>query len=142
MRRAFRKGFQGQTELHATLKGPLKDKTKIEAHFTIPVLKASYQSLQIGIASPIRADYSNSVVTLQPAEIQGTGTSLRVQGTNTDWWDSGSDAIGARLGRHATFSRSSRRMFRARGRSRWMCTLRDRLRSRWFKGKCRSKMLR
>ena len=29
---------------------------------------------------PIRADYSNSVVTLQPAEIQGTGTSLRVQG--------------------------------------------------------------
>ncbi len=73
-------GFQGQTELHATLKGPLKDKTKVEAHLSIPVLKASYQSLQIGIASPIRADYANSVVTLQPAEFQGTGTSFRVQG--------------------------------------------------------------
>ncbi len=73
-------GFQGQTELHATLKGPLKDKTKVEAHLSIPVLKASYQSLQIGIASPVRADYANSVVTLQPAEFQGTGTSLRVQG--------------------------------------------------------------
>jgi translocation and assembly module TamB len=73
-------GFQGQTELHATLKGPLRDTTKVEAHLSIPVLKASYQSLQIGIANPVRADYANSLVTLQPAEFQGTGTSLRVQG--------------------------------------------------------------
>ncbi len=75
------KGFQGHTELHATLKGPLKDKSQVEAHLSIPVLDASYQQLQIGIASPIRADYANSVVTLQPAEIRGTGTSLRLQGT-------------------------------------------------------------
>ena len=73
--------FHGQTEMHATLKGPLKDKTKLEAHLSIPVLEASYQTLKIGIASPIHADYSNSVVTLQPAEITGTGTSLHVQGT-------------------------------------------------------------
>ena len=72
--------FHGQTELHATLKGPLKDKTKLEAHLSIPVLEMSYQTLKIGIASPIHADYSNSVVTLQPAEIIGTGTSLHVQG--------------------------------------------------------------
>ena len=52
----------------------------MEAHLSIPVLNASYQSLQIGIASPIQADYSHSVVTLQPAEIRGTGTSLRLQG--------------------------------------------------------------
>ncbi len=73
-------GFKGQTQLHATLKGPLKDKSQVEAHLSIPVLNASYQSLQIGIASPIRADYSNSVVTLQPAEIRGTGTTLHMQG--------------------------------------------------------------
>ena len=73
-------GFQGKAELHATLKGPLKDKSKIEAHLSIPVLEASYQSLQIAIANPIHADYSNSVVTLQPAEIRGTGTSLKVEG--------------------------------------------------------------
>ena len=73
--------FHGQTEMHATLKGPLKDKTKLEAHLSIPVLEASYQTLKIGIASPIHADYSNSVVTLQPAEITGTGTALHVQGT-------------------------------------------------------------
>ena len=38
-------GFQGETELHANFKGPLKDKSRIEAHVTIPTLKASYQSL-------------------------------------------------------------------------------------------------
>lgn len=75
------KEFQGQAELHATLKGPLKDKTQVEAHLTIPTLTASYRELQIGSASPIRADYAKSVLTLQPAEIKGSGTSLRVQGS-------------------------------------------------------------
>jgi translocation and assembly module TamB len=74
-------GFQGQSEFHATLKGPLKNKSQVEAHLNIPTLKASYQSLEIGAASPIRADYSHSVVTLQPTEIRGTGTSLRLQGS-------------------------------------------------------------
>jgi translocation and assembly module TamB len=75
------KGFQGQTEFHGTLKGPLKDKTRLEAHLTIPTLSASYQSLQIGVAGPIRADYSHSVITLQPAEIRGTDTSIRIGGS-------------------------------------------------------------
>jgi translocation and assembly module TamB len=74
-------GFQGQTEFHVTVKGPLKDKTKLEAHLTIPTLNASYQALQIGAVGPIRADYSNSVVTVQPSEIRGTETSLRIQGS-------------------------------------------------------------
>ena len=72
--------FHGETELHATMKGPLKDPSRIVAHVTLPSFEASYQSLEIGAASPIRADYANSVITLQPAEIRGTGTSLRVQG--------------------------------------------------------------
>jgi translocation and assembly module TamB len=74
-------GFKGQTELHATLKGPLKDKEQIEAHLTIPTLNATYQSLEIGIASPVHADYSHSVLTVQPAELRGTDTSLRLQGS-------------------------------------------------------------
>src|SRR4029077_6919191 len=44
-------GFQGQSEFHATLKGPLKNKSQLEAHLTIPTLSGSYQSLQIGAAS-------------------------------------------------------------------------------------------
>src|SRR5204862_1837884 len=66
-------GFKGQTEVHATIKGPLKDKTRLEAHLTIPTLNASYQALQIGVVKPIRADYAHSTVTIQPAEIRGTG---------------------------------------------------------------------
>lgn len=72
--------FQGQTELHATVKGPLKDPSRMEGHLSIPVLKASYESLQVGITHPILADYSNSIVTLQPADVEGTGTSLQFQG--------------------------------------------------------------
>ena len=73
--------FKGQTELHATLKGPLKDTSRLEAHLTIPTLNATYQSLQIGIASPLHADFANSVLTILPAEIRGTDTDLRVQGS-------------------------------------------------------------
>jgi translocation and assembly module TamB len=72
--------FQGQTELHATVKGPLKDKSRVEAHVSVPMLQAKYQSLEIGIARPIKVDYEKSVVILQPAEIKGTGTSLTAQG--------------------------------------------------------------
>jgi translocation and assembly module TamB len=73
-------GVQGQAELHATLKGPLKDMAHLEAHVSVPVLNGSYQSLQIGIAQPVKIDYADSVVTLQPFEIKGTDTSLRIQG--------------------------------------------------------------
>ena len=74
-------GFQGETELHATLKGPLQNKSQLEAHVTIPTFSASYQNLQVASAGPIRAAYAHSLITLQPAEIRGTGTSLRFQGT-------------------------------------------------------------
>jgi translocation and assembly module TamB len=73
-------GFHGKTELHASLKGPLKDKTRLEVHLTIPTLNGSYQSLQFANAGPIRVDYANSMLVLPPSEIRGTDTSLRFQG--------------------------------------------------------------
>ena len=72
--------FHGTTEMHATLKGPLKDQGRLEAHVTIPTFEARYQQLQIRAAAPIHADYVHSLVTLQPADITGTDTSLRLQG--------------------------------------------------------------
>lgn len=74
-------GFAGQTELHATLKGPLRKPVQVEAQVTVPLLNASYQSLQIGLVSPLHADFANSVLTVQPAEIRGTDTDLRIQGS-------------------------------------------------------------
>jgi len=73
-------GFQGQTEVHITLKGPLRDKTRMEGHLTIPVLQAEYKQVNLGIAQPIRVDYAKSVVTLQPLVLKGTDTQLTAQG--------------------------------------------------------------
>jgi translocation and assembly module TamB len=73
-------GFHGETELHTSLKGPLKDKSRLEAHLTIPALNGTYQSIQFGNAGPIRADYANSVIVLAPAEIRGTDTVIHFQG--------------------------------------------------------------
>ena len=72
--------FQGQTELHASMKGQLKNMAELEAHLSVPILLAKYRSLQIAAATPLRVDYVHSVATLPPFEIQGTGTSMRVHG--------------------------------------------------------------
>ncbi len=72
----------GQTEVHATLHGPLKNKNLLEAHVTVPVLKLGYNSnIQLAAASPIYVDYKNGVVNLQRAAIRGTDTDLQFQGS-------------------------------------------------------------
>ena len=73
-------GLQGQMELHVSLKGPLKDRSRMEAHLVIPTLNATYESVQIANAGPIRVDYANYVLSLQPSELRGTGTSIRFAG--------------------------------------------------------------
>ena len=73
-------GPRGVLEVHASAEGPLDDKNRIQAQVLIPTLKAEYQGLQIGNVRPIRIHYSNSMVALDPAEIAGTDTTLRLQG--------------------------------------------------------------
>ena len=73
--------FSGQTELHATLHGPLKNKRLLEAHATIPVLKLAYGSdIQLAAAAPIKIDYKDGIVDLQRSAIKGTGTDIQFQG--------------------------------------------------------------
>jgi translocation and assembly module TamB len=72
----------GQTEVHATLHGPLKNKGLLEAHVRIPVLKVAYGStIQLAEGSPILADYKNGIVTIQPSSIKGTDTDLQFKGS-------------------------------------------------------------
>jgi translocation and assembly module TamB len=72
----------GQTEVHATLHGPLKDKALLEVHVTIPQLKLGYNdNLQLAAASPIHIDYKDGVVRLERASIRGTDTDLQFQGS-------------------------------------------------------------
>jgi translocation and assembly module TamB len=73
-------GLSAETELHATVRGPLTDKTKLEAHLNIPTFETKYQALELASSGPIRIDYTNSVVTLQPSGFKGTGTSFQFQG--------------------------------------------------------------
>jgi translocation and assembly module TamB len=72
----------GQTEVHATLHGPLKDRNRLEAHLTIPELNATYNNnIQLAAASPIHVDYQDGVIHLQPASIKGTDTDLQFEGS-------------------------------------------------------------
>ena len=73
-------GLHGETELHASVRGPLADRSKLEAHLTIPTLQFEFQKLQLANASPIRVDYRDSIVTLQPVDFRGTDTSLQLHG--------------------------------------------------------------
>jgi len=72
--------LQGETEVHATFKGPLRNYQRMEAHLSIPKLSASYQNLEIENVGPIRADVNNALAVLQPAELKGTGTSIKFHG--------------------------------------------------------------
>jgi translocation and assembly module TamB len=70
----------GQTELHATLRGPLKNKSAIDAHATIPTLEVNYgDKVRIGATSPIHVDFTNGVLALQKTNIRGTDTDVQLQ---------------------------------------------------------------
>ena len=70
----------GQTELHATLRGPLKNKTLVEAHLVVPNLNVNYKNaIQLAAAAPIRADYVNGALEVKRSVIRGTGTELTFQ---------------------------------------------------------------
>jgi translocation and assembly module TamB len=71
--------LSGQTELHATLRGPLADKNRVEAHLEIPNLNVQYKQFQLAAAKSIIADYKSGTATLQPTSIRGTGTSIDAQ---------------------------------------------------------------
>ena len=86
--------ISGQTELHATLRGPAKNTKLLEAHATIPYLAVTYRnaaapaaqngsgarnSVELAAAAPIHADYVNGVLDLQRTAIRGTDTDLQLQ---------------------------------------------------------------
>ena len=74
--------LSGETELHATVHGPLKNTAALEAHVTIPYLNVNYNNtIQLASAAPIQADYKNHILTLQHGAIRGTDTNIEFQGS-------------------------------------------------------------
>lgn len=82
--------LRGQTEIHASIKGPLKDPARLEAHVEIPTWNLAYKTVQISNDGPWRMDYRNGLATVQQAKIKGTGTELTLKGvipvqSSTPW---------------------------------------------------------
>jgi translocation and assembly module TamB len=72
--------LQGFTEIHASLKGPLKDPARLTGQVEIPRLNFAYQSIQLNNDGPLRIRYQNGVAAVEQARIRGTGTDLSLQG--------------------------------------------------------------
>lgn len=72
--------FGGQTEIHATIRGPLTTPARLEAHVDIPTLSVGYKSAEVSSVRPIQLDYRNGNITLQPTEMKGSGTDLNLRG--------------------------------------------------------------
>ncbi len=73
-------GISGQTQVHATMHGPLKNLRAIEAHLTIPVLNVNYQNKVQMAASPIQVNYRDGIIDVPQGTIKGTDTNLQFQG--------------------------------------------------------------
>jgi translocation and assembly module TamB len=71
----------GQTELHVVMRGPLQDKSRMEARLEIPSLAATYRQFQIATTKPIHVEYKNGTAMLQPVTLEGTDTTINVQAT-------------------------------------------------------------
>src|SRR5262249_20023857 len=72
--------ISGQTEVHASLRGPLKQTDQIEAHVEVPQLSLNYKnSTNRAATGPIRADYVRGMLDVKRSSIRGTGPDLTFQ---------------------------------------------------------------
>ena len=71
---------QGETAIHATIDGPIKNHAALHAVVNIPTLTLGYQSLHWALVRPLHAEFADSVLTVNPTEFKGTGTDLKIAG--------------------------------------------------------------
>jgi translocation and assembly module TamB len=72
--------LQGFTEIHAALKGPLKDPSRLEGRVEVPRLNLAYKNIQLANDGPLRVRYQQGIATIEQARMKGTGTDLSLQG--------------------------------------------------------------
>ena len=72
--------ISGQTQFNVTLRGPLKQKNKLEGHLIVPRFNVKYgNAVELAATAPIRADYVNGTLDVQRGVIKGTQTELTFQ---------------------------------------------------------------
>ncbi|MGA2348824.1 MAG: translocation/assembly module TamB domain-containing protein [Terracidiphilus sp.] len=75
-------GLTGETEIHATLHGPLRNQTQLEAHATLPMLRVAYGSTtELAAAAPIHIDYQGGVIKVQRSTVRGSDADLQFEGS-------------------------------------------------------------
>lgn len=74
--------LHGETEIHATAEGPLKQKALLQASITIPKLSVGYGTqVDVAAQAPIHVEYRDQVLTLQKTSLQGTDIDLALAGS-------------------------------------------------------------
>src|SRR5262249_24408918 len=72
--------LEGFMEVHASLRGPLKDPARIEGQMEVPRLNFAYRGIEIANDAPLRFRYRSGVATIEQARMRGTDTDLRLEG--------------------------------------------------------------
>src|SRR3984893_14862759 len=70
-----------ETELHATLNGPLINPARLQAHLEIPTLSLIHKSQQIKNARPLRISYTGGLIKIDDVEMKGSGTDVNLAGS-------------------------------------------------------------
>jgi translocation and assembly module TamB len=73
--------LEGHADLHATLRGPIKNPEQMSAHLEVPSFNVAYGKAQLSLVRPLVADYKSGLLTVTPSQIRGTGTNLTFGGT-------------------------------------------------------------
>jgi translocation and assembly module TamB len=74
-------GTTGQMEIHATLNGPLRDASQIQARAEIPTLRVQTKSIDLANVTPIKLAYRAGMIEVHDAELKGNGTDVRLNGS-------------------------------------------------------------
>ena len=73
--------LRAETQLHASLSGPLANAKQLEGHANFEGLTVSYHDFHLDAAKPIRVDYQNGILALEPTSIEGRGVDLQAGAT-------------------------------------------------------------
>jgi translocation and assembly module TamB len=71
---------KGQADLHAEVRGPLKDPAQLSVRAEVPAVAVTYQRVQLSLVRPLVVDYRDGTATVNPTEVKGGGIDLSFQG--------------------------------------------------------------
>jgi translocation and assembly module TamB len=71
---------QGQVDLHAEVRGPLKDPAQMTVRAEVPAMTVTDQAVRLSLVRPLILEYRDGLATVEPSEVKGAGIDLSFQG--------------------------------------------------------------